>query len=504
MLAKKIFISISFLCFLFYSKAQVDTAFWFAAPDFSQGLGDRPIYLYINTYNQPSTVTLSQPADLTFLPIIIVIPANSIDSINLTPFISNIENNVPNAILNKGLYVSSTQKISVLYSINANFNKEFFSFKGSKALGKDFYVPMQEFWNQLPATTPKSYSSFEIVASQNTTTVLITPKTNIIGHLANVTFTILLQRGQTFSCQDTSRSAFTSLAGSIVSSNNPIAISIQSSGLFQFGCRSSVGDQITNSSFTGTDYIINKGAGSVDKVFILATQNGTQLTINDGTTTLTPFLNFSQTHVYSVSNSIAYIKSNKPIYVFHVSGYGCRLSGAQVPAFFCAGTFSASFTRTSIDSLAINVFTRSGFEGNFSLNGNPLLIPSSTFTVVPGSSGLIKTSKLYFNTVTIPVGSYNTITNSGDIFGLGILNGSHANGSAYARAQSCVNYLIQRGVNSKRMRPTGYGENDPLVTDEQIILMVPESEEFEAAHQKNRRTAFKVIKEDPLKNLIKN
>jgi outer membrane protein OmpA-like peptidoglycan-associated protein len=73
-----------------------------------------------------------------------------------------------------------------------------------------------------------------------------------------------------------------------------------------------------------------------------------------------------------------------------------------------------------------------------------------------------------------------------------------------ARAQSCVNYLIQRGVNSKRMRPTGYGENDPLVTDEQIILMVPESEEFEAAHQKNRRTAFKVIKEDPLKNLIKN
>jgi gliding motility-associated-like protein len=432
MFAKKIFSFVCFFCFLFNSKAQLDTSFWFAAPDFSQGLGDRPIYIYINTYNQPSTVTLSQPANLSFLPIIKIIPANSIDSINLTPFISNIENNVPNAVLNKGLYVSSTQKISVLYSINSNFNKEFFSFKGSKALGKDFYVPMQEFWNQSPATIPKSYSSFEIVATQNTTTVLITPKANIIGRLANVTFTVLLQRGQTFSCQDTSRSASTSLAGSIISSNNPIAISVHSSGLSQFGCRSSVGDQITNSSFIGTDYIINKGAGNIDKVFILATQNGTQLTINDGTTTLTPFLNFSQTHVYSLSNSIAYIKSNKPIYVFHVSGYGCRLSGAQVPAFYCAGTFSASFTRTSIDSLAVNVFTRSGFEGNFSLNGNPLLIPSSSFTNVPGSSGLIKTSKLYFSTSTIPVGSHNTITNSGDIFGLGIINGSHANGSAYA------------------------------------------------------------------------
>nr|MBP6756169.1 IgGFc-binding protein [Bacteroidia bacterium] len=200
MFIKKIFLTILFFSYLVNSKAQIDTAFWFAAPDISQGLGDRPIYLYINTYNQPSTVTISQPANLFFLPITKVIPANSIDSINLTPFISLIENNVPNAILNKGLYVSSTQKISVLYSINSNFNKEFFSFKGSKSLGKDFYVPMQEFWNQSPATLPKSFSSFEIVASQNTTTVLITPKTNIIGRLANVTFTVLLQRGQTFSC----------------------------------------------------------------------------------------------------------------------------------------------------------------------------------------------------------------------------------------------------------------------------------------------------------------
>lgn len=428
---KKIFLFL-FLIIFCQVKSQIDTSFWFVAPDISQGLGDRPIYLYINTYNQPSVVTLKIPANLSFIPIVKTIPANSIDSINLTPFISSLENDVANTILNKGLYLSATQKVSILYSINSNFNKEFFSLKGIKALGTDFYVPMQEFWNQTPATSPKSFSSFEIVASKNSTTVLITPKANIIGHLANVTFTILLQRGQTFSCQDTARSASTSLAGSIISSNQPIAVSIQSSGLNQIGCRSSVGDQITSSNFIGLDYIINKGSGNSDKVFILATQNGTQLTINDGISTLTPFLNFSQNYVYSVVNSIAYIKSNKPVYVFHVSGYGCRLSGAQVPAFYCAGTFSTSFTRTSTDSLALNLFTRSGFEGNFSLNGNPLLIPSTSFTSVPGSSGLIKTSKLYFNTSTIPVGSHNIITNSGDIFGLGVLNGSNASGSAYA------------------------------------------------------------------------
>jgi hypothetical protein len=80
---------------------------------------------------------------------------------------------------------------------------------------------MQEFWNQAPATSPKSFSSFDVVASQNNTTVLITPKTAIIGHAANATFTVLLQQGQTFSCQDTARTATTSLAGSIVSSNKP-------------------------------------------------------------------------------------------------------------------------------------------------------------------------------------------------------------------------------------------------------------------------------------------
>ena len=143
-----------------------------------------------------------------------------------------------------------------------------------------------------------------------------------------------------------------------------MAVTIQSSGLSQAGCLSSIGDQITNSNYIGTDYVINKGTGNTDKIFILATQNGTQLTIDDGTVT-TPFLNFGQTHSYSSTQPITSVKSNKPIYVLHASGYGCRMSGAQVPAFYCAGTFSASFTRASSDSLALNISTRTGFEGNF-------------------------------------------------------------------------------------------------------------------------------------------
>lgn len=72
-----------------------------------------------------------------------------------------------------------------------------------------------------------------------------------------------------------------------------------------------------------------------------------------------------------------------------------------------------------------------------------------------------------------------------------------------ARAQSCVNYLISKGIAKERLMPTGYGETKPIISDAEIAKMVPKSEEFEAAHQKNRRTAFRVMQESTLIKEIK-
>ncbi len=444
----KIILTITLLCaILTKNNAQTDTSFWFVAPDISQGLGDSPVYLYFNTYSQPATIKVSQPANVGFIQITKTIPANSTDSINLTPFLTSIENNTANTVLNRGLYISSTQNIAAMYCVRSLQNREYFSLKGSKALGVDFYVPMQEFWNQ-GTTTPASFSSIDIVASQNNTTVLITPKTNIIGHLANVSYTVLLQKGETYSCQDAVPTASTSLAGSIVSSNKPIAVTIQSSGLSEGGCLSSVGDQITHSQYIGTDYVINKGTATTERVFILATQNNTQLTIDDGSVTMV-VLSFGQTYTYNSSQPITYIKSNKPVYVLHVSGYGCRVSGAQVPPFFCTGTNSSSFTRVNSDSLALHITTRVGYEGNFTLNGNASLIPASAFTVVPGSLGIIATAKIYYTTSQIPLGSHNTVTNNSDVFGLGVINGSSTKGSGYAYVSEFTSYpYINAGANA--------------------------------------------------------
>jgi outer membrane protein OmpA-like peptidoglycan-associated protein/tetratricopeptide (TPR) repeat protein len=63
-----------------------------------------------------------------------------------------------------------------------------------------------------------------------------------------------------------------------------------------------------------------------------------------------------------------------------------------------------------------------------------------------------------------------------------------------SRAKSCVDYLISKGISPDRLVATGYGESKPLIV-EQDINALPTKEEQEAAHQKNRRTSFRPIKE---------
>ncbi len=78
------------------------------------------------------------------------------------------------------------------------------------------------------------------------------------------------------------------------------------------------------------------------------------------------------------------------------------------------------------------------------------------------------------------------------------------------RAQSCVNYLIKKGIETERLTPVGYGKERPVVADkalhnrypfipveqvldEEFILSLPKDQQ-EVCNQINRRTEFKVLK----------
>ncbi len=81
------------------------------------------------------------------------------------------------------------------------------------------------------------------------------------------------------------------------------------------------------------------------------------------------------------------------------------------------------------------------------------------------------------------------------------------------RAQSVVNYLIEKGIERERLVAKGYGETKPKVVDqktakrfnflkegdiltEEYINNLPTVEQKDAARQINRRTEFKVISQD--------
>jgi peptidoglycan-associated lipoprotein len=81
------------------------------------------------------------------------------------------------------------------------------------------------------------------------------------------------------------------------------------------------------------------------------------------------------------------------------------------------------------------------------------------------------------------------------------------------RAQSVVNYLIEKGIDPGRLTAVGYGESSPVVVDqsiaaetpflkegtvltEQFINTLPNDEQKEIAHQINRRTEFRVLRTD--------
>lgn len=60
------------------------------------------------------------------------------------------------------------------------------------------------------------------------------------------------------------------------------------------------------------------------------------------------------------------------------------------------------------------------------------------------------------------------------------------------RAKSVYEYLITKGIDASRLSFKGYGETQPKVSDAEIAQL-SDPAQIEAAHQKNRRTEYKII-----------
>lgn len=419
------------------ARAQVDTEFWFAAPEVSVdgSTFDRPITLRIATLTQASTVTVSQPANPGFVPITVNVGASATASIDLTPWIDIIENKPPNTVLDQGLRITATAPVSIYYEIVSQqclCNPEIFALKGMNGVGTAFIVPFQTFLNNGGGYNPVPYSSFDIVATEDNTTVTITPTQALVGHPAGVAFTVNLNRGQTWSGTATSQAAAQHPSGTVVTSDRPIAITIKDdllSGAPYGGCADLMGDQIVPIERVGEEYIVMKGGlNGPDRVFVVGTQNGTTVT---GAGAGAGTVNAGQTLTVDINAASTHIVASAPVYVLHLSGFGCEVGGALLPPIICTGSDQLGFTRSTNENFAMNLMTRSGYEGGFTINGNAALVPAGAFQPVPNTNGDWMAAQIYFTTAQIAAGSGNVIANSLGKFHMGIIHGSGGGGTRY-------------------------------------------------------------------------
>jgi gliding motility-associated-like protein len=420
--------------------AQIDQEFWFGAPDLTQGTQgeinggayrDRPIQLVLSTLVDPAQITIWQPANLSFQPIVVNLGPSSTQSVNLTQWLNQIETRFVDSVMTTGILVRSTAPITAYYELGAVANRDIIALKGKNANGTLFYTPFQNLWENDQSLGGSPYipaprSGFVIIATDDSTTVTITPTIDIVNHAAGVPFSIYLHRGQTYYCEAIDQTAAAKPAGTKVESDRPIAITIKDDmidlNLATDGGADLAGDQIIPVEQCGFKHIVVRGdlTNPGDKVYVLATEDNTDILI-DGSATPVTTLNTGEQYIYSFTAAAGFIEGSKPIYVLHISGVGDQIAGAIIPSLECTGSNQVGFTRTGNQNFKLNLTIKAGSEDQFVLNGSSAIITAADFQPVPGSNGEWVYMRKSMSTTDVPVGQGSLLTNfSEELFHMGI------------------------------------------------------------------------------------
>ena len=403
------------------SFAQIDSSFWFAAPELQIAHGDDPIFLRMTSLDKPVTITISQPANQDFEPIVVTIPANSTQSVDLTPYKDQIEHRIKDSVLKQGLYIKGDAFFSCYYDIPDFFNGDIFALKGSNALGYQFTVPMQRkfFSYGYPSYT----ADFIILATQNNTNVTIIPSQNLKGHPAGVPYTIVLNAGETYVGEGATNNPSEKPGGTRIIADKKVVVTIKDDSLYYTGysCGDTIGDQLIPDEIAGNEFIIIKGGlYREDHFYIYAILDSTIIRINEITVDT---LQKGEYYAGLLAEPSCYITSSQPVHVFHITGFGCELGGAVVPGLKCTGSQTVSITRATAQGFLFNIIAPVEIIDAFSINGSNALIPASAFSSVPSTNDKWKFARINLPLSVIPVESVAKVDNSKGKFHMGVIHG---------------------------------------------------------------------------------
>jgi uncharacterized protein (TIGR02145 family) len=452
----------------FLGFSQSDYEFWFAAPPVThqfispspvlyQNL-NTPIRIYFTTADGPATVTVDQPANPSFVPLSVVVNNNFPSNINLTGFVELVETKPANSILNTGLHITSDKEVTAYYEVESPHNAETWPLLGRNALGYEFIIPSQHHYSNYQYADPPALNSFEILATEDSTTVKIVPRVPIVGHNALDTVTIMLNHGQTWNGSATSGDPTRHLAGSFVLSNKPVAVTISDDAVYIPGTEDNsediAGAQLIPKHIAGTEYVVQYATGQSqrDDIYIYAFEDATTITFNDSVRIITRTINRGDSinvcMYYTqggVLTTLCYIQSNKPILVYHfVSpsfvypffGSSPQSTSVVVPPITCTGSRRVVYTMTpprgKSPSFSVPIIVNKSYLGGFKFTPD-FGYDSTIYSVVPGTNGtLVQTGGGTW--INWPLGLNFVVTNSKGRFQLCLYSNCPATDTAdYAK-----------------------------------------------------------------------
>ncbi|MCB0431146.1 MAG: HYR domain-containing protein [Flavobacteriales bacterium] len=306
-----------------------------------------------------------------------------------------------NGVENKGIHVTSNNEVTI-YGLNQiSYTTDAYLGMPTDILGTDYMVMS---YTGLSASYP---SQMTVVATQNATTITVTPSTSAGGHAAGVAFNVSLNQGEVYQLGGTNGA---DMSGSTITSDKPVAVygSVVCANVPTtcYACDHLV-EQMPPLSAWGKNFVSaplkNRSGGDVFR--ILASQNSTSVTVN-GAPVAT--LNKGQVHEMTIATN-AVITSNKPVLVAQFAR-GSSCDGAVADPFMMLippyeqflGSYTVSTPASGFSYHFINLVVPQIAIGNVTLDGG--VIPAGSFSAI-GASGF------YAAQLTVAAGTHNLNSN---------------------------------------------------------------------------------------------
>jgi hypothetical protein len=389
------------------------TEFWVAFPrNYYVGIGQRLLYV-TSEQNAVVNINIVDPAFSTTLNVV----AGTLTTISLpvTVDLSSI-----GVIQSKGIHITSDNPVTVYAMSQQTATTDAYLALPVDAIGTDYYIMSYS------TSIYEHPTSMTIVATEDNTSVNITPRASGGGLTAGVTGNVILNRGQTFYLEGVGFAS--DYTGSRVTSDKPVSVfgGVRCANIpvYEGACDFIIQQMVPTTAWGESFVTIPLATRLAGDIFrILAQENNTQVSINGIIVSTLNAGSFYETSLSS--NSYNRITANKPVLVGQFSK-GTTSDNVVSDPFFALvppdeqflSNYVVSAGTPNIPNNFLNITSPTSNTGTVKVNGT--IVNASAWTAIPGTT---------FSGARIPVP--NGIHNVTSVQPIGLLVYGFGNSDSY-------------------------------------------------------------------------